>query len=252
VESHEPERKQSEREFHDTRFEHEVREPAQKFYAVTRGSTDAFLEAVRARAAGKDLLELGSGPEPHGLALAGQAASVTGIDISAVAARRATEEAERAGLQNTRFVVMDAEVLELPDDSVDLVFGEAVIHHLDLDRALPEIVRVLRPGGSAVFLEPMGHNPAINLYRRLTPDYRTPDEHPLMLDDLKLAESFFEASERSFFHFLSLAAVPLRGRKRFDSILRALDATDRAIFRLPGGRRLAWYALLVLERPKAG
>jgi SAM-dependent methyltransferase len=252
VASRQPERKESERQFHDARFEHEVRQPAHKFYAVTKASTKAFLEAVSSRAAGKDLLELGCGPEPHALGLAANASSATGIDISAVAARLATEAADRARLDNTSFVVMDAEQLELPDDSVDLVFGEAVIHHLDLARALPEIGRVLRPGGAAVFLEPLGHNPAINLYRRRTPGYRTPDEHPLMLRDLEFADSFFEASEMRFFHFLSLAAVPIRGYKRFPTILRALDAADHVIFALPGGKRLAWYALLELERPRAG
>jgi len=41
--------------------------------------------------------------------------------------------------------------------------------------------------GSAIFIDPLGHNPAINMFRRSTPDLRTEDEHPLLLEDFRLA-----------------------------------------------------------------
>lgn len=48
--------------------------------------------------------------------------------------------------------VADAETIPVPDDSVDLVVGHAVLHHIpDLDQALREVLRVLRPGGRFVF-----------------------------------------------------------------------------------------------------
>ena len=46
------------------------------------------------------------------------------------------------------------EAAELPfeDDSFDLVFGHAILHHLpDLDAAFREFLRVLRPGGVVAF-----------------------------------------------------------------------------------------------------
>jgi hypothetical protein len=48
----------------------------------------------------------------------------------------------------------------------------------DLSLACSEIARVLRPGGPAIFVEPLGHNPLINAYRKRTPALRTVDEHP--------------------------------------------------------------------------
>jgi ubiquinone/menaquinone biosynthesis C-methylase UbiE len=46
----------------------------------------------------------------------------------------------------------DAETLPYPDDSFDLVVGHAVLHHIpDLDRAMREVLRVLKPGGRFVF-----------------------------------------------------------------------------------------------------
>ncbi|WP_428491963.1 hypothetical protein [Rhodopila sp.] len=59
------------------------------------------------------------------------------------------------------------------------MFGIGIIHHLDTRQASREVARVLRPDGNAVFWEPMGTNPIIGLYRMLTPNARTVDEHPL-------------------------------------------------------------------------
>lgn len=48
--------------------------------------------------------------------------------------------------------VADAETLPYPDESFDLVIGHAVLHHIpDLDQAMREVLRVLKPGGRFVF-----------------------------------------------------------------------------------------------------
>ena len=48
--------------------------------------------------------------------------------------------------------VADAETLPYPDDTFDLVVGHAVLHHIpDVDQAMAEVLRVLRPGGRFVF-----------------------------------------------------------------------------------------------------
>jgi ubiquinone/menaquinone biosynthesis C-methylase UbiE len=145
---------------------------------------------------------------------------------------------------------MDAENLDLEDDSFDVVFGSAILHHLDIARALSEIVRVMRPSGRALFVEPMGHNPAINLYRRLAPEVRTPDEHPLRVGDLRLLSRFFRASDFRFYHLLSLAAVPFRSTRVFESLRSSLDAVDRLLIsKLPGVGRYAWFVVLELDGP---
>ncbi|VXC26919.1 class I SAM-dependent methyltransferase [Nocardioides sp. AX2bis] len=50
-------------------------------------------------------------------------------------------------LPEVRVTQAPAEELPVPDRSVDVVVGAQCFHWFDLDRALPEIVRVLRPGG---------------------------------------------------------------------------------------------------------
>jgi SAM-dependent methyltransferase len=245
------ERKATEQRFHDERYAEDTRAALDKYYAIMRRSLALFDELVRDSALDADVLEYGCGAEPHAFTAARQARSVDAIDISPVAVEQARARAAAEGLERWEFAAMDAEELEFPDASFDLVYGSAIVHHLDLRRAMPEVARVLRPEGRAIFIEPLGHNPLINLYRRRTPTLRTPDEHPLRRDDLDLISSFFHESEHRFFHFLALAAVPFRSTRAFDPLLGALDGADRSLFRIRPLRRLAWYVVIVLDRPIA-
>jgi SAM-dependent methyltransferase len=75
-----------------------------------------------------------------------------------------------------KFMLMDAHKLDFPDGHFDLVFGVAILHHLDLAIACTEIDRVLKPGGMMIFVEPLNTNPLAKLVRYLTPNARTVDE----------------------------------------------------------------------------
>src|SRR5215472_525232 len=90
------------------------------------------------------------------------------------------------------FRKMDAHDLQFASGSLDMVFGVAILHHLEFARALREIHRVLRGGGKIVFVEPMRHNPVARLVRWLTPHARTPDELPLGRSELRLIGRNFE------------------------------------------------------------
>src|SRR5215510_7125226 len=68
-------------------------------------------------------------------------------------------EARRRALANgvaIDFVQADGERLPFADASFDRIWGNAILHHLDLTIAALELRRVLRPGGIAVFCEPWG------------------------------------------------------------------------------------------------
>jgi ubiquinone/menaquinone biosynthesis C-methylase UbiE len=98
-------------------------------------------------------LEIGSGTGFFLLNLMQAGVASTGVvtDISPGMVEVALRNAEQLGLDVTGRVA-DAETIPYPDCSVDLVVGHAVLHHIpDVEQALRECLRVLKPGGRFVF-----------------------------------------------------------------------------------------------------
>jgi len=100
-----------------------------------------------------DALEIGSGTGYFSLNLLqmGTIERLTATDISPGMLARLTATAEGLGLE-AETVTAEAETLPFEDESFDLVFGHAVLHHIpDVERGFAEFRRVLRPGGAIAF-----------------------------------------------------------------------------------------------------
>ncbi len=98
-------------------------------------------------------LEIGSGTGFFLLNLMQAGVAKTGVvtDISPGMVEVALRNAAGLGL-DVEGRVADAETIPYPDASVDLVVGHAVLHHLpDVEQAMREVLRVLKPGGRFVF-----------------------------------------------------------------------------------------------------
>lgn len=246
----EPDQARLDREasFHDRRFAEDTRANASRFYAAARAPFDFYRERTLDQVQGLDVLEYGCGLGGSAFNVAKCGGRVCGIDISPTAIAMAEQgAAERGVAERTRFAVMNAEALDLPAASFDRVCGSGILHHLNLELAYAEIRRVLRPGGYAVFLEPMGHNPLINWYRRRTPHLRTEDEHPLMRRDLDAARACFARVDARFFDLATLAALPLQRSRLFGTVQRFTAALDRALLAPHSPlRHLAWVVVLEL------
>ncbi len=245
------ERLAREAEFHDHSFSTNLRESeVGKFYAVARRSYECYHDLIFGKVAGKDVLEYGCGINSDGLALAREGARITGIDISPVAIEESNALAAGAGLTDrVSYHVMNAEELTFPDNSFDLVCGIGILHHLDLEKGYGEVARVLRPGGRAVFHEPLGHNPLINRFRNRTPHLRTPDEHPLLRSDLREAERYFSKIRPHYFHLTSLGIVPLRNTPIFKPLYALTEGLDSLLMGLiPPLRGWAWYCVMEMEK----
>ena len=183
--------------------------------------------------------------------LAQMGASVTGIDISPVAIEQSVELAEREGVSDrTSFAIGDVEALDYPDDSFDVIWCSGILHHLDVEKAFKEMVRVVKPDGVAVCIEALGHNPLINLYRRRTSYLRSEDEHPLLKHEVDLADGYWGNVERRFAHLAVLMAPPFRRTPGFAPLVKVLDAADSVLLRIPWLKWQAWQVLLLLSDPQ--
>jgi SAM-dependent methyltransferase len=99
-------------------------------------------------------LEAGCGPAANALNLALRGVDVTGVDLSANAIAGAQREFARRGLAG-RFVRGDVRDLPLDDATFDFVYAGGVVEHFrELDVALADLARVLRPGGRLLITVP--------------------------------------------------------------------------------------------------
>jgi ubiquinone/menaquinone biosynthesis C-methylase UbiE len=115
-----------------------------------------------AGARGLKVLEIGCGLGTDGAQFAKAGADYTGVDLTDAAVELARRRFELFNLTG-KFQTADAEQLNFPDESFDLVYSHGVLHHTpDTAKAIREIHRVLRPGGRAIVM----------LYHRNSYNYR--------------------------------------------------------------------------------
>lgn len=241
-------RLESEKEFHNTRFSNEVRQSAHGFYKVVQAAFERYQERREVLACDADVLEYGCSVGRRSLELAKSARTVIGIDLSDVAVEKARMSSVEQGLSNVRFFAMNAEEMTFADESFDFVFGSSILHHLNLENAYSEISRVMRPGGTALFLEPLGHNPLINLYRWWTPGLRTVDEQPMLRCHFKLADKYFASCEIRHYGLLTLFAIPVLSTPIAGSVLRVLRFLDRMTLTVPGVKWLSWFTVVEFRK----
>ena len=127
---------------------------------------------------GKTILEYGCGDGVNTVLLANRGAQIIALDISPELAAITTQRLQTHRIHSgVDVIVGSAHDLPLPDKSVDVVFGIAILHHLDLKLASAEVGRVLKNGGLAIFQEPVRNSALMSLARKLIP-YRSPDVSP--------------------------------------------------------------------------
>lgn len=115
-----------------------------------------------ASARGLRVLEIGCGMGTDGAQFAAAGADYTGVDLTEAAIALARKRFEVSGLKG-EFRVADAEKLDFADQAFDVVYSHGVLHHTpDIEGAIREIHRVLKPRGRAIVM----------LYHRGSYNYR--------------------------------------------------------------------------------
>ncbi len=264
-------RQERERAFHDVwAADVDPREldPIRRAFCPTTPETTYALKAL-GPLRDRRLLDLGCGAGETTTWFALQGAKVDAVDISPGMIEVTKALAERLGVgDRVNCHVSPGETLPFPDASFDMVFGHDCLHHMDFDRARDEFRRVLKPGGRAVFAEPLGHNPVINHFRNISPRTRTPDEVPLRFEDFKRLKQGFRSLRHREYQFSTLALFlwfylversdPNQVRywkkiiveaEKYRPAFAVLDWFDRAMVTLcPPAGRLCRMTVIVMER----
>jgi SAM-dependent methyltransferase len=199
---------------------------------------------------GKSIIDIGCGyhPTPIYFALAG-AERVCACDVSPKAVQFMRRLANIYGVAD-RVTVYESAVERMPFASgeFDLMHGEAILHHISLPPAAPEIRRVLKPGGRAVFKDPLGHNPILEFVRDHMPGVTGKSaakgtDRPMTIEDIERFGRLFASHEYRTFGLTSMAAMLLRLPGR-SVVTRAMHSLDNAVLtQLPFMQRYAQYVV---------
>jgi SAM-dependent methyltransferase len=195
-----------------------------------------YSELCRIDLAGKRALEICGG---HGklaglLAEVFPEAEVIGLDLYAASGPEVEERLKR--LPGLSYVAGDAFDLSMyPENSFDLVWGQAALHHLahDPEGLVKQVSRVLKPGGRLIFIfEPLGHNLVVAAIRAVRmARYELGDESNLYISQfLRMKDAGFSKCEVQSFNFLG---YPLKAfSDRFQSLAGIVQELDSKLFRL--------------------
>ncbi len=193
------------------------------------------------------VLDYGCGHGMAAVVLARRGAKVMAFDLSPGYLIEARQRASANGV-TVEFVQADAHRLPFDDASFSRIWGNAILHHLDLRIAARELRRVLQPGGIAVFCEPWGANPLLAWARRRLPypgKERTPDEQPLLPHHVRALREVFPSLQIEGHQLFSMARRLLRSGR----IVSALQWCDAGLLRLsPSLARWCRYVVLTLRR----
>jgi len=217
------------------------------FYKAIHNSNQDFIDFLKLNTNNSIVLDYGCGiGNSLEQVLKFKPKKITGIDISEVSIEKAKKNFDK----NTKIelLVDNCEKTKFEENTFDIVYGTGILHHLNFEICLDEIQRILKPGGRLLFIEPLGTNPFINLYRRLTPKSRSVDEHPLVENDLNLIKNRFQKVKIKYYGFLTLIFFPFYSSPKNSLIFKILKNTDQFLFKINIFRKFAWSIMIVAEK----
>lgn len=221
----------------------------------------ATLERVLAEPlAGRAVLDYACGVGEWGVLLATQGARVTMLDLSPAAIEVCRRRARANGVEErVRCLARSADDLScFADGEFDYLVACGALHHtLKYPNSLPELVRVLKPGGRAYLAETFGNNRLLNWSRRLLWRLNRQAEEAgeeIIISDRELAalRQRFRRVEVLPLNFLAMAKRLFRGRFHLwpvRALLRTLEGLDAGLLAVvPPLRRYCGEVAIVAEK----
>lgn len=172
---------------------------------------------------------------------------IVGIDISEVSINKAREKIKKSK-NNANFLVDNCEKTKFENNSFNIVYGSGILHHLKINECLDEIHRILKPNGDLLFIEPLGTNPIINFYRKLTPKSRSIDEHPFVNKDFEYINNKFVKIKIKYYGFLTLLFFPFYKSPADSKVFKLLSNLDQFLFRFKIFKLFAWSVLISAKK----
>ena len=218
------------------------------FYKALNNTWEDFYKYLSINAKNAEILDYGCGIGPSIKKVINfNPKKITGIDISEVSIQKAMEETKNFGSKVT-LKVDNCEKTMFEDNQFDIVYGLGILHHLNFSKCLDEIFRILKPNGALLFIEPLGTNPIINLYRKFTPKARSKDEHPLINEDFLLIQKKYKNVKIKYYGFMTLFFFPFYRNPEKSYFFKALKNIDQFLFRFRIFRLMAWSVLITAKK----
>lgn len=214
--------------------------------------------------ADREALDVGCGRGEVSVQMARHGARVSGIDISPESLASAERLSARHGVADRiSFGPGNAETLPFEAGRFDLAVSAGVMSFVDFDRVAQELARVMKPGGTVLLLDTLGHNPIANLGRRRRlatgRTTRFQVENVMTANHLDRLRASFGSVEVHVFDLLTVpmmlvenALVRLHpGLTRVTApVSAALRAADRVLLRWRPLRRYAFRVVVILKWPR--
>ena len=218
------------------------------FYKALYNMYEDFNSFTSERAKNKIVLDYGCGIGSVTQKIAKlNPSKLFGIDISEVSINKAIENAKNLNLQ-IDYSVDNCEKTKFRAETFDLVFGSGILHHLNLKKSVEEINRVLKNNGEMVFLEPLGTNPIINFYRKLTPKSRSVDEHPFLKKDFDFINSLFNHVTVRHYGFFTLVFFLFYRDPKESLMFKIISKLDYYFFKIKYFKNFAWSVLIIAKK----
>ena len=218
------------------------------FYKAIYNANEDFFDYLKINSINSNILDYGCGiGQSLQEVVKFNPKKIFGIDISEVSIQKAKDSIQKSN-SNVELLVDNCEKTKFNDSTFDIIYGSGILHHLDISLCLKEMHRILKPGGRFLFIEPLGTNPMINFYRKLTPNSRSKDEHPLINDDFELIKSNFNKLQIKYYGFFTLIFFPLYTTPKKSFNFKILKKIDQFLFKFDIFKKFAWSVLIIAEK----